>query len=175
MKKFLSLSLLVFLVLGNAAFSCDESCLREKAEATHKAKFPSYLTWKYCEGIAMDFMSSAVRSLDNYRTKHFDTKFKGPLRNTRNYLVQRKEWLQECDDYLSKTKNTRVFTDTKTTKKIFNSIDSVNSEFAALIKGASYSNNADAKAVMDDKIDALFKHVDDHKTLLHLRGRYVVR
>ena len=175
MKKTVSLLIVSFTLFCQAAFGCDEQCLREKAQSTHNVTFPGYLTWKYCEGIAMDFMSSSMRSLDNYRSKHFNTKYKGPLKNTRSYLVQRKEWLKECDDYLSKTKNIRVFNDDKTTKQIFSSIDRVNSEFQALIKGASYSSDEEAKIVMDDKIDNLFKLVEDHKTIMHLKGKYVVR
>jgi len=175
MKKLISLTLISIVLVCQTAFGCDEKCLREKAQATHNITFPSYLTWKYCEGIAVDFMTSSMRSLDSYRSKHFGTKYKGPLKNTRSYLVQRKDWLKECDNYIQMTKNMRIFNDDKTTKQIFASIDRVNSEFLALIKGATYASDEEAKLVMDQKIDTLFKLVEDHKTILHLRGRYVVR
>ncbi len=175
MKKIICIALIAVTVISQQAYSCDEDCLREKAQATHSVTFPGYLTWKYCEGIAMDFMTSAVRSLDSYRSKHFNTKYKGPLKNTKNYLAQRKDWLLECDNYMKLTKESRIFNDDKTTQKIFASIDTVNGEFGALIQGASYSSDADAKEVMDQKIDTLFQLVEDHKTIMHLKGRYVVR
>lgn len=175
MKNILIVFVISMTVVAQAAFGCDEQCQREKAQAKYNVTFPSYLTWKYCEGIAVDFMTSAVRSLDSYRTNHFNTKYKGPLKNTRNFLVQRKDWLQECDDYLKKTKKSRVFNDTKTTQKIFASIDSVSGEFSALIKGSSYASSEEAQAVMNEKINTLFKQVEDHKTIMHLKGKYVVR
>lgn len=175
MKNIIIVFVISLTVVAQAAFGCDEQCLKEKAQAKHNVKFPSYLTWKYCEGIAVDFMTSAVRSLDSYRNNHFSTKYKGPLKNTRSFLVQRKDWLQECDDYLIKTKKSRVFNDTKTTTKIFTSIDNVSGEFQALIKGASYASNEDAQEVMNEKINTLFKQVEDHKTIMHLKGKYVVR
>lgn len=175
MKNLLSALIVGFAFFSQGALSCDEQCLRGKAEAANKVTFPAYLTFKYCENITTDFMSSTVRSLDSYRSKHFNTKFKGPLKNTRGYLQQRREWLKECDDYLTKTKDVRVFEDDKTTQQIFALIDSVDSEFTALINGASYGSEAEAKAVMDEKIDTLFKIVDDHKTIMHLKGRYVIR
>lgn len=175
MKKLLSTALIGLTLICQQAFSCDENCLKEKAQATHGVTFPGYLSYKYCDGIAMDFMTSTMRSLDSYRTKHFNTKYKGPLKNTRNYLVQRKEWLLECDDYLAKVKGGRIFNDDKTTEAILANIDRVGSEFKALIEGASYATEDEAKEVMDEKIDTLFQMVEDHKTIMHLKGRYVVR
>lgn len=176
MKKLIPFFAIGIALICQASFACeDEACLREKAQTKYNVTFPSYLTQKYCEGITMDFMRSTVRSLDKYRSENFNTKYKGPLKNTRNYLVQRKEWLQECDDYLSKTQNIRVFGNDKTTKQIFASIDKVSNEFADLIKGVSYSSDDEAKVIMDGKINTLFQLVDDHKTIMHLKGKYVVR
>lgn len=175
MKKLITLAVIGITLVCQQAYSCDENCLRDKAQAEHDVKFPAYLTWKYCEGIAMDFMTSTVRSLDNYRSKHFNTKYKGPLKNTKNYLAQRKDWLIECDDYIKLTKESRIFNDDKTTQKIFASIDSVDNEFGALISGSTYGSDEEAKEVMDEKVDTLFKLVEDHKTIMHLKGRYVVR
>jgi len=176
MKKITAfLSLVMFTMLSSSAFSCDEKCLRDKAQASSKVTFPAYLTWKYCDGIAMDFMTSAMRSLNSYHTNNFNTKFKGPLKNTRNYLVQRTEWVKECDNYLKLTKNKRIFGDSKMTDSILASVKKVDEEFAALIEGASYSTENDAKEAMGSKIQALAKLVDDHKTIMHMKGRYVVR
>lgn len=175
MKKLIALCLVTCSLFAQGAFACDEACMKEKAEAEHGVKFPGYLSAKYCEGIAMDFMTSSIRSLDNYRSNHFKTKYKGPLKNTKNYLAQRKLWLEECDDYLSKIDSGRIFNDEKTTKRIFASIDQVSKEFAALIDGATYATEQDARDAMNDKINRLFKVVDDHKTIMHLKGKYVVR
>lgn len=170
-----SLTIAIAACVSSAAFACeDEQCLREKAQEKHNVKFPSYLTFKYCEGIAMDFMTSSMRSLDNYRSNHLDSKYKGPLKNTKNYLVQREEWLKECDDYLRMTKNIRIFNDDKTTKQIFASIDKVQAEFDALISGVQYAGE-DQFAVINDHFDKMFQLVEDHKHLMHLKGRYVVR
>lgn len=122
----------------------------------------------------MDFMTSTMRSLEDYRSNHLASKYKGPLKNTKHYLEQREDWLKECDDYLVKTKGTRIFHDDKTTKKIFASIDSVQQEFEALIKGVTYSTD-DQYVVINTHFDNLFREVEDHKHLMHLKGRYVVR
>jgi len=177
MKKFMSALVICLAAISQASFACDEQCARDKVAAEKNVKFPSYLTWKYCEGIAMDFMTSAMRSLDNYRNNHFETKYKGPLKNTKSFLVQRKSWLEECDKYMSMTKGTRIFNDDKTTKQIFASIDGVNTELRALIKGVSYSASAGVseKTVINERFNSLFKHVDNHKTIMHLKGKYVVR
>ena len=175
MKTILSFTLLGLIIVCQSAFSCDEKCIKKKAEATHNIELPKYLSWKYCEGIALDFMTSTIRSLENYRSNHFNTKYKGPLRNTRNYLVQRREWLKECDSYMQMTKNIRIFSDDETTKQIFASIDRISGEFGALIQGATYASDNEAKQIMDQKINTLFKLVEDHKTMMHLKGRYVFR
>lgn len=175
MNKLITIAIVSITLFCQQAYSCDEDCLRSKAEASNGVSFPGFLTWKYCDGIAMDFMTSAVRSLDSYRTKYFSTKYKGPLKNTKSYLAQRKDWLLECDNYMKLTKEARIFNDDKTTQRIFASIDRVDDEFNALIKGVSYSSDEEAKEIMDEKIDSLFQLVDDHKTIMHLKGRYVVR
>lgn len=177
MKKILTLSVIIAIatVFSSNAFSCDETCLRDKAQTSANVKFPGYLTWKYCEGITIDFMTSAIRSLDSYHANNFSTKYKGPLKNMHNYLAQRTEWVKECDNYLTHTKKSRVFGDKKTTESIFSSIKAVDKEFTALIDGASYSTEEDAKKAMGAKIQVLAKQVDDHKTIMHMKGRYVLR
>ena len=175
MKILATIIFAVMVFISPSALSCDEQCLRDKAQAKHNVKFPKYLTWEYCDSITMEFMTGAVRSLDNYRTNHLSTRFKGPLRNTKSFIEQRKIWLEECDEYLTVTKELRVFEDEKTTKAIFASMDSVTSELGALINGASYSSMEDENLVINEKFDDLFKRIDDHKTLMHLKGRYVFR
>lgn len=125
----------------------------------------------------MDFMTSAMRSLDNYRTNHIKTKYKGPMKNTRHFVVQRKEWLKECDVYMSATGKGRIFDNDKTTKKIFASMDKVTKEFDDLIAGVSYSTGAgeDPNAVMKERLNTLMETVDNHKSLMHLKGKIVFR
>lgn len=177
MKKLASILMILASVAMSGAYGCDEQCLREQAETLHNKEFPSYLTWAYCDDIRMEFMTSSMRSLENYKDKNLDPKFKGPLRNTKSYIDQRKEWLQECDQYLTMTKKKRIFEDDKSTEEIFGAIDSVTKELSGLIAGVRYDSSAgdDASAVTRDKFDRLFKTVDDHKTLMHLKGKYVFR
>lgn len=173
-KRMTSIALVAAAFLASGAYACDEQCMREEAQTKHNVKFPGYLTFKYCEGIAMDFMTSTMKSLQNYRDNHLESKYKGPLKNTKAYLAQREDWLKECDDYLVKTKNIRIFNDEKTTKQIFATIDSVEEELNALINGVTYSAD-NQYVVISDRFDTLFKQVEDHKHLMHLKGRYVVR
>lgn len=177
MKILAMISTILLTVSASAANGCDEQCLKEKAEASNKVSFAGYLSWKYCDDTRMDFMTSSVSSLENYRSKHFDMRYKGGIKNIKNYLVQRKEWLQECDEYIQLTGKGRIFEDAKTTKKVFTAIDEVTKELSDLIAGITYSSEfgQDSSTVMNEKFDSLFKTVEDHKTLMHLKGRYVTR
>ncbi len=177
MKRLASISIvLAFLGMSNA-YGCDEQCLKEQAETVKGEKFPSYLTWAYCDDLRMEFMTSTMRSLENYKEKNLNPKYKGPLRNTKSFIEQRKEWLQECDSYITATKKKRIFEDDKSTKEIFDAMDNVTQELGSLIAGVQYDASAgeDPSAVTKDKFDRLFKTVDDHKTLMHLKGKYVFR
>ena len=164
-------------LFSTSTYSCDEQCLREKAEVKLNTKFPKYLTWKECSSVANTFMTTVMVSLDDFRTNRFNTKYKGPLKNIRSEINKNKAWLEECDTYLSATNKKRIFQDDKTTTNIFKAMDSVNQELTAIINGATYSTipGEDANFVINQKFDTLFKTVDDHKTLLHLKGEYVLR
>lgn len=177
MKRLASIMIVLTSVTMSSAYGCDEQCLKEKAETEHNTKFPSYLSWAYCDDIRMEFMTSTMRSLESYKEKNLDPKYKGPLRNTKSYIEQRKDWLKECDQYLTYTKEKRIFEDDKSTKEIFSAIDEVTNELDSLIAGVRYDAalSEDATAVTKDKFDRLFKTVDDHKTLMHLKGKYVFR
>ncbi|ACR13384.1 hypothetical protein [Teredinibacter turnerae] len=155
------------------AESCNEQCKREKAEAKRTEKFPSYLSWKFCEDTRFDFMTTAVASLDKYRTHHFDTRYKGGMRNIKGFVEQRKEWLQECDDYLASTRDERIFEDEKTTNAIFSAMDDISTEMNELLAGAQ--NTQDSSQVINSRFETLLKRVDDHKTLMLLKGRFVTR
>lgn len=177
MKRLASIMILLASVMVSSAYGCDEQCQREKVEAASGKKLPSYLTWAYCDDIRMEFMTSAMRSLENYKDKNLDSKYKGPLRNTKSYIATRKEWLQECDQYLAVTKQKRIFEDDKSTNEIFTAMDAVTKELDGLIAGVRYESSlsADSSAITRGKFDKLFKTVDDHKTLMHLKGKYVFR
>lgn len=177
MKSLAMISTLLFAVLASAANGCDEQCLREKAEASKNTTFPSYLTWEYCEDTRMNFMTTAMSSLQKYSSDNFDTRYTGGMRNIKNYLLTRKSWLQECDTYMSATGKDRIFYDRKTTRDIFAKIDAVAKELDDLIAGVTYSGDMGENTtdIANEKFNNLFKAVDDHKNLMLLKGRYVIR
>lgn len=175
MKRFSVLIITLISCLSFSAYSCDESCKREKAEAALKSKFPSYLTWQYCETLKLDFMTADMTALQSYSTKHFNTKYKGPIKNIVKLINMRKSWLSECDNYISHTRDERLFQDEKTTNNVFYRMDSVEKELTAIIQGATYSSSQgdETKKIVAEKFESLYKVVDDHKNLMHLRGKYV--
>ncbi len=145
--------------------------------AAAEDKFPSYLTGKYCNDIKVDFMTSSMKSLQRYRDKQLASQHRGGMNNIRKYLEQREDWLQECDNYLASTSSHRLFKDDQTTAKIFTAISSVTGELQSLITGVTYSVDAGQSAtdVAADKFDQLFKLVDDHQTLMLMKGQVVYR
>ena len=177
MKIIATLLVLLMVPLASDVYGCDEACLKAKAEAARNIKYPTYMSWKFCDDTRQDFMTTAMRSIQSYKEKHFDTRYKGGMRNIKNYIEQRKKWLVECDSYLYSTKKARVFEDNKTTWKIFHAIDSTTKELTALINGVTYSSasGADSNSVMIERFDELLTAVENHHTLMHLKGRYVYR
>ncbi|MYM62772.1 hypothetical protein [Pseudomaricurvus sp. HS19] len=139
--------------------------------------FPSYLSPKYCTDVKLDFMTSSMKSLRRYRDSQLASRHRGGMNNIRTYLMQRQEWLLECDSYLQATRETRLFKDDATSANIFNAIESVSSELQSLIAGVSYSvePGGEITDVASQKFDRLFKLVDDHQTLLMMRGQFVAR
>lgn len=175
MKMLAKLFILVTVFLSLTSNACDESCKREQAQKNHGVTFPSYLTWDYCDGLVRDFFSYDMDSLKNYSSKHFDTKYKGPIRNIVKLIDQRKDWLNECDDYTSKTRNERVFYDQKTTAAIFSKMDTIKKELTGVMQGVRYSSQSgdETKKIVGEKFESLFQAVDDHKNLMHLKGKFV--
>jgi hypothetical protein len=174
MKKLLSL--FVLMVLGIPAFGCDEACLRDRATVTNNVEFPNYLTWKFCEDTKQSFMQGDIASLENYRHQRLNTEHKNRMRNIQNFVVQRKEWLMECDKYMELTERGRIFRDETTTTKIFQAMDAVSTELASVLGGTTYTGEGTASsenAIIGGKFDHLFKLVDDHKTMLMLKGQFV--
>lgn len=140
-------------------------------------KFPSYLTGKYCNGIKVDFMTSTMKSLQRYRDKQLPSQHRGGMNNIRKYLEQREDWLLECDNFLASTSRNRLFKDKKTTATIFSAISSVTDELQSLITGVTYSTELGQSptSVASQKFDHLFKLVDDHQTLMLMKGQVVYR
>ncbi|GLS25986.1 hypothetical protein [Marinibactrum halimedae] len=161
--------------LAKLARACDEACIKSKAEREHGVKFPSYLTFKFCETTRDTFLESDNRSITNYREKDMDPKYTGGINNMRKFISQRREWLAECDDYTRKTERGRLFSDNKTTDSIFKAMDSVTKELQAILDGVTYSTElgSDSLLIAGEKFDHLIKVVDDHKSVLQLKGQYV--
>ncbi|WP_439133586.1 hypothetical protein [Pseudomaricurvus sp.] len=140
-------------------------------------EFPSYLNEKYCNDIKLDFITSSIKSLQSYRDKQLVSQHRGGMNNIRKFLDQREDWLKECDQYLSQTKQNRLFLDDATTASIFEAMDSVSDELTSLISGVTYSVDAGGSPtdVAADKFDNLFKLVDDHQTTMLMKGQVVYR
>ncbi|UTA46396.1 hypothetical protein L1F30_09440 [Simiduia sp. 21SJ11W-1] len=116
-------------------------------------------------------MTSTMKSLQSYTEEHLDVTRRRGMRNTKSYLEQRKDWLNECDSYMAATGKGRIFRDDKTTKNIMAAIDSVNAELDSLLKGVTYANEGgDDTQVAQTKFDELFTLVDNHKNLLLMKG-----
>ncbi|GAB1256919.1 hypothetical protein NBRC116494_14210 [Aurantivibrio plasticivorans] len=174
MKKLFGLSFL--LALAFPVFACDEACQRDRAEALQGSEFPGYLSWKFCEDTKASFVEGDVRSLEKYRDTRINIQHKRRMKNIQNFVEQRKEWLVECDNYFVATKNGRIFQDDKTTQEIFSAMDDVASELASAINGVTYvaeSEETAPTAIIGGKFDSLFKMVDDHKTVMMLKGQFV--
>lgn len=168
--------LLLVPLLSTAAFACDENCKRDAAMAEHDIRFPSYLTASYCRDTSVDFLLRARDSLANYQQKNLPTGHKGGMRNIRNFLQQRKQWLEECDQYLGLTSQGRVFRDDATTQQIIDAIDAVSNELERLMgSGTGVRVPESQVAGADHRLELLFGAMDNHRTELQLRGQLVIR
>lgn len=173
MKKLTPLLLLFFCL---PALACDEECKRNAAMEEHNVDFPGYLNASYCQDTSVDFLLRARESLQKYRDGKLETGHKGGIRNIRNYLQQRKQWLLECDNYLLLTGQGRVFKDKETTERIVSSIDSVSNELERLMSvGGGIHVPANQLGGATARFDQLFMVVDTHRTDLQLRGQLVIR
>lgn len=167
------LCILLLAVIAPAAIACDETCLREKAMAENGVSFPSYLDSKYCKTTGVDFLVGARRSLQKYYDERLDSAHRGGIRNIRNFIEQRKEWLLECDNYLILTNQGRIFRTKNTTDQIFNGMTSLSEELQRLvgIRKTAGENAFELTASARLKFEQLFKLLDDHRTDLQLRGQ----
>lgn len=164
---------LVLALIAPASFACDETCLREKAMAEHQVTFPSYLDSKYCWTTSVDFLVNARKSLQKYHDERLNSAHRGGIRNIRNFLEQRREWLQECDNYLNLTKQGRVFRTKETTDQIFSAMNVLSAELQRMIT-LPRTPNEDGYALTEgsrQRFNQLFKLVDDHRVDLQLRGQ----
>jgi hypothetical protein len=163
---------LVLMCLAQASFGCDEACKRAQAETTNNIKFASYLDTKYCKSTAQDFILRGSKSLKTYRDKQLATAHRGGAKNIRNFINQRIEWLQECDNYLKLTDQGRVFRDKETSEKILKGMDGVAEELKKMMLRPAVAGEDLEKvsAPAAAKFDQLFKMVDDHYLELQRRG-----
>ncbi|UTF61413.1 hypothetical protein [Gilvimarinus sp. DA14] len=170
-----AISFLLALCGSNLASACDEAC-EKKAEAEHGVKFASYLNADFCSSTRADFLIQDYKSLDKYRAEQLPNGHKGGMNNIRKMLEQRKDWLQECDDYLRLTNQGRIFRDKATTDKIFAAIDKTNEELNNLV----YNGNPDVIVtngldIAQQDFNQMMQLLDQHKTQLQLRGQLVNR
>lgn len=174
MKKILGLC--VLLALAFPALGCDEECQRERASAANNVEFPGYLTWKFCEDTKLSFMEGDIASLENYRSERLNVEHKRRMTNIRDFVVQRKEWLQECDRYLELTQHGRIFTDQATTDEVFAAMDAVTKELNAALKGVTYVSEDSGRGedvIIGSRFDNLFKLIDTHRTKMMLDSQFV--
>lgn len=166
------LSILLFLSLPQFGLACDESCKRAKAESENNIKFASYLNAKYCQQTGNDFLIHGKKSLQTYRDKQLPTAHRGGAKNIRNFVLQRKEWLQECDKYLQLTDQGRVFRDKESTDKLITAMTATADELEKIMKRPK--NDAEVLdlivAPAGKRFDELFKLVDAHYLELQRRG-----
>lgn len=171
MKKLLSVLLLT--LIAPIAFACDETCMREKAMQESDVKFPAYLDSTYCKTTVKDFLVNSRKSLQKYREQRLVTGHRGGIRNIRNFIEQRKEWLQECDNYLSVINQGRVFRNAGTTQELFSAMNSLSKELEVLVYRPK--NNAEdtfqVTQSAGQKFDLMFRLMDAHRTDLQLRGQ----
>ncbi len=154
------------------SLACDEACKRSKAEEANNVKFASYLNLKYCQTTSVDFLLQGRKSLQSYREKQLPTAHRGGAKNIRNFIMQRKDWLQECDKYLQLTEQGRIFRDKESTEKILLSLTSTADELHKIMMRpvAEVESLELVVAPAGQKFDELFKNVDDHYLELQRRG-----
>ncbi|WP_062064852.1 hypothetical protein [Cellvibrio sp. OA-2007] len=170
MKKILLI--IALLSLSQFGFSCDETCKRTKAETANNVKFASYLNAKYCKSTGLDFLMQGRRSLQSYRDKQLPTAHRGGAKNIRNFILQRKDWLQECDNYLDLTEQGRIFRDKETTDKIMAAMTGTAEELHKIMRRPKSDIESLEMVIAPaaTKFDELFKLIDAHYLELQRRG-----
>lgn len=170
MKKILLT--IALLSLSQFSLSCDEACKRAKAETANNVKFASYLNVKYCKSTGLDFLMQGRKSLQTYRDKQLPTAHRGGAKNIRNFILQRRDWLQECDNYLELTEQGRIFRDKDSTDKIMTAMTGTAEELHKIMRRpkAEVESLDLVTAPAAAKFDELFKLIDAHYLELQRRG-----
>ena len=162
----------VLLSLAQASFACDEACKRDQVEAAKNLKFPTYVNQKYCQTTTEDFLLRARKSLQQYRDNQLSTGHRGGAKNIRNFILQRRDWLQECESYMEAMDLGFVFRQKDTTDKIFGSMGGVADSLYKMMmrpKNPEESLNL-VTAPVAQKFDDMFKLIDQHFLELQKRG-----
>ncbi|HTF97567.1 MAG TPA: hypothetical protein VL995_15610 [Cellvibrio sp.] len=163
---------ITLLSLAQLGFACDEACKRGKAETANNIKFATYLNAKYCKQTSNDFLMQGKKSLQAYKEKQLPTAHRGGAKNIRNFVLQRKDWLLECDKYLQLTEQGRIFRDKESTDKILGAMTTTAAELEKIMKRPK--NDAEVLELVvapaSQRFDELFKLVDDHYLELQRRG-----
>ncbi|WP_193165379.1 hypothetical protein [Microbulbifer hainanensis] len=150
-------------------------CLLLISGASTAKTHPSYLSPKYCESVAEQFVDSGMRSLGKYVNENFNPEFKGGIRNTVDFLNQRSDWLSECDDYLADTSKDRIFYSPKLTKKIFSAITELSRELQHVREGVEYPDDAgnnNPTPFIKQRYDTLAKLVDQYHTRMLMKKQF---
>lgn len=170
MKKILLI--IAIISLSQFSVACDEACKRAKAEAANNVKFASYLNAKYCQSTGIDFLLQGRKSLQAYRDKQLPTAHRGGAKNIRNFILQRKDWLQECDNYLQLTEQGRIFRDKENTDKIITAMNNTAVELEKIMKRPRVEVESLELVVAPagQRFDDLFNLVDGHYLELQRRG-----
>ncbi len=162
----------ILLSLAQTGFACDETCKRNQVEAAKNVKFPSYVNQKYCQTTTEDFLLHARKSLQQYRDNQLSTGHRGGAKNIRNFILQRRDWLQECETYMEAMDLGYVFRQKDTTDKIFGSMNRVADSLYKMMmrpKNANESLNL-VTAPVAQQFDDMFKLIDLHFLELQKRG-----
>lgn len=170
MKKILLI--LTLALSSHNLLACDDTCKRAKAETANNIKFASYLNLKYCQTTSVDFLLQGRKSLQTYRDKQLPTAHRGGAKNIRNFILQRKDWLEECDKYLQLTEQGRVFRDKESTDNILNALNGTADELQKIMMRprVEVESLELVTAPAAAKFDELFKEVDAHYLELQRRG-----
>ena len=163
---------LLILLFCPLALACDETYKRAKAETDNNIKFASYLNSKYCSTTTKGFALQEIKSLQAYRDKQLATAHRGGAKNIRNFVMQRKEWLSECDRYLELTGQGRVFFNKEMTDRITSTMIALSDDLKKIMmRPQNPGENLDLViAPAAAKFDLLFTQLEEYKLTLQRKG-----
>lgn len=166
------LLLLSLLFVSHASWACDEACKRTKVETAKNIKFPSYLNMKYCQSTTNDFLLNARKSLQRYKDTQLPTAHRGGAKNIRNFINQRRDWLQECDNYMRDLELGYVFRQKETSDKVFTTMAKVSDELYKIMMRKKNKEEVIniVIAPAEAQFEELFTLLDDHVIELQKRG-----